>query len=442
VGVRRLRIGLAAVLLVLGLPALLLGLAAKLSTMAAPGTVLWLGSVVTILGRAGRRVAPPARRAAWVLGAVAGLLLPAGAVAVVATGFAQPDVVLAWMLASGRPAPQVRVPDAHDGAAVLLLPAGTLGEQRVGLPAPHPAGQLTFQVWARPAPGAAAGRLMINLAAESIPISGTTGVLPMAQGAGWQPVTATATIPAGITVVRAILQAGTGTQIDDARLQVAGWPAAIGPVVLRNPSMEESALVVRPDSVLARLLARLPASLQADLTLETLVNPQAFDKAAVAGADLGDEFRSYWGWFGWLGRRLQLPSGQYALWAAVCGVALLGWATGWWARPRSTPRVRVLGGLVLLALGSAVAVSLARQLMLLATSGFHDFPQGRYLFVLMVPATWLLLAGLGRAALCWGPWRARLALVRWGAWVGLGGLVYLDLYALVVILLPYYYGRF
>jgi hypothetical protein len=443
VGLRRLRLWSATGLLGLGLPAFLLGLAAKLSTMATPGAVLWVGGVATVLGRTGVRLNPPrARGVPWLIAGGAALLVLAGGAAVVATGFGRPGVALAWTLAPDRPATQVKVADAHAGSAVLLLPAQALGEQRVALPAGHPAGQFTFRVWARPAPGAAPGRLTINLAAESVPLTGTAGVLTMADAAGWQPVTATATIPPGLTVVRALLQADTATQVDDARLQVDGWPATMGAVVLRNPSMEEAALAVRPDSALGRLLARLPAALQADLTLETLVNPQAFDKAAIVGAYLGDEFRSYWGWFGWLGGRLQLPSGQYALWAAVCGVALLGWGSGWWTRPRSTPRVRVLGGLVLLALGSAVAVSLARQMMLLATSGFHDFPQGRYLFVLIVPVTWLLLVGLTRAALCCGPWRVRLALVRWGAWLGLGGLLYLDLYALVAILLPYYYGRF
>ena len=91
-----------------------------------------------------------------------------------------------------------------------------------------------------------------------------------------------------------------------------------------------------------------------------------------------------------------------------------------------------------------------RQITLFAAVSLRDFPQGRYLFVLIVPTTWLLVAG-------WQAWRRpadgsedRATASPTARWAGIGlaaigviGLVFFDLYALLRALSgPYYYGRF
>src|SRR5262249_30712269 len=137
---------------------------------------------------------------------------------------------------------------------------------------------------------------------------------------------------------------------------------------------------------------------QVDLIVDTLANTQPFDKSALAGTYLDNEYRSYWGWFGWLVPPLLLPNAQYWLWGALAALALLGWLSGWIVPPRPARAVLVLGLVGLVALAVSIGATLARQMMEFSMFGVRDFPQGRYLFVLIVPTVWLLLTGLGRLA--------------------------------------------
>jgi hypothetical protein len=100
----------------------------------------------------------------------------------------------------------------------------------------------------------------------------------------------------------------------------------------------------------------------------------------------------------------------------------------------------------LAALGGAVAVGFARQMTLLAFGTVASYPQGRYLFVLMIPVAWLLLVGLYEAwqaaREAWG--RAtgvrRTAPSRWGVWLWANALLFLAAFALLGLMLPFYYG--
>jgi hypothetical protein len=213
-------------------------------------------------------------------------------------------------------------------------------------------------------------------------------------------------------------------------------------IALRNPELREPAVQLRPDSALAALLYRLPAGLNAPATLDILFNEQAFDKSAIVGQFLAAEFRSYWGWFGWLSLPLQLPEDFYRLAGLAMIGAAVGWALGW----RQVPgQVRLLGAMCELALLGLICLTLLRHLTNWGASGLRDFPQGRYLFVLLIPAIWLLLAGWGYGLAGLRRLLARALPAPPLAWIAGYALVALgcfDLYALVGIVLPYYYGRF
>lgn len=446
---------------------LALSVAAKTSTAAVPAGMLWLGAwigVVLIQGEGVRnqesgagitRHAPRATRSPFktqhsklnIRLRVVGALVLIGAMGLLATGFEWDTAAGAWFhVADARPAARALSPDAHDGASVLSLAPGDAVYQLIDLPAGHAAYQATLRLWVRPAPGIEQATITVRFETGG-PLTGTVGVAAGPPGpAGWQPITATARLGSEVAFVRAVVRADAPSQADDAWLQVARGPEEGGALVpdtaawLRNPSLEAATVHVQPDSPLGRVLAGLPPDLRASQILETLANPAPFDKVTTARAYLDNAFRSYWGWFGWLGPAQQLPAAQYAGLGLLGVLALGGWLVGLgrWLRPARP--LLVLGGLAAFAFAAAVLVSVARQMMLWAVLGFRDFPQGRYLFVLMVPTTWWLLAGLSRWPALLGR-RAPQAL-RWAAGLGFLALLFLDLYALLVLIIPYYYGRF
>ena len=219
-------------------------------------------------------------------------------------------------------------------------------------------------------------------------------------------------------------------------------------MTVRNPSFEEAGLQLQPDSPLGRLLAKTPEQLNAALILDTLLNPQAFNRAALAREYIDNAYRSYWGWFGWLSGPTQLPEWLYTALTLAALAGLLGWVYAILRRrlPGAAGALAFASGLALVA---AAAIAVIRQITLFAAVSLRDFPQGRYLFVLIVPTIWLLVSG-------WQAWlrpagdsedRATASTVaRWAgiglAAIGVIGLVFFDLYALLVIIGPYYYGRF
>ncbi|HUS15286.1 MAG TPA: hypothetical protein VM536_09750 [Chloroflexia bacterium] len=374
------------------------------------------------------------------------------------TGFDGRHTTQGWFKGDGQRALRALRPSAPGvptGGYVMRVLPGENIVQNIELPPGHPVLTATTTLWARPVSASGGGQITATLAANSVGLPGSAGrsLWDPGGGATWQPITATATLSPGLSVAQIVVQATLPVEIDDAQLRVAGPPgdttaAQVAP--LRNGAMEEAGQQVIPGSLLAVLIHLLPTSLRADLIADTLANSQAFDKGAVAQRYLDNEARSYWGWFGWLTVPLQLPEAQYTLWGVVVLLAAAGWVGGWFWRPRLAPPVLALSLVALAALGAMVAITVARQMMQWAVYGLPDFPQGRYLFVLSIPTTWLLIAGLGR-------WPVRLArqmpeapasghntsaALRLGTWLGLIGLLFLDAYALLVLILPYYYGRF
>ncbi|HMA33632.1 MAG TPA: hypothetical protein VKY74_04050, partial [Chloroflexia bacterium] len=317
----------------------------------------------------------------------------------IAVSFDRTGTAQAWFLDYGVRAAHTASPSAHSGSYVLSLPAQQPVYQQLDLPAGHLPYTITAAVWVRGAAGAPPGPITLTLDAREISIRATAGVLgPAATARDWQPLTATAVIPPGVPLVRVVLQAAAAAEADDARLQVTPPPGAAlaTPPAIRNPSMEEPGTQLRGNSPLGQVLARLPQSLLSTLIVDTFANPQTFDKAAVTQAYLENEYHSYWGWFGWLTVPLQVPDPQYTLWGLLAIGALAGWLSGWLLRPRLPAVALALGVITLVTLSADIAITVARQMMQWAMFALPDFPQGRYLFVLIIPTTWLLLVGLGR----------------------------------------------
>lgn len=137
--------------------------------------------------------------------------------------------------------------------------------------------------------------------------------------------------------------------------------------------------------------------------------------------------QSFWGSFGW--QLINLPPLLYLALAAVAAVAVAG-VLRRVAAARTTAIQR--GGL--LTYGVAVIVAIGAALAFFAA--YLDLPgapapQGRYLFVTMVPLAVLLAAGLG----AWLPDGRRAAALQ--AWFGL--LVGFDLLVLLALVGPYFY---
>ena len=274
----------------------------------------------------------------------------------------------------------------------------------------------------------------------------------------WVPVTATARLAPSaerITLWLASDPSEHPVQMDDLSLEVGDlshpWPDAIFWPSLINPSAEEGSLALRP--WLADLLPT-----EAVYTAETLVNPQPFDKRALWLRFAGVQFRSFWGNFGWFS--VPLPDALYllagvAILLAVAGLARLGGnALGSWSANEWLAVVSI-GALV-----GAVLIGFSRQMMLTAVA-VPAVPQGRYLFVLIIPIAWLLIAGCAATwASLWGSGERALALVarpwrRWtvmatrgeqaprlalGVWLWLNALFLFAAYCLLVLVAPYYHS--
>jgi hypothetical protein len=420
------------------------------TTTATAGLALWVSGAPAAVALTLARTPAARKRAGWLIACVC----VAGVAAVGAlfvSSYDGQNAAQGWFLDAGVRAWRAPAPDAHGGGYVLRLGPGQITTQRLDLPADHPAYTVQFRIWLRPAAGFASGQTDVTLDARGGVITATrTTFAWTAPTAAWQPVTATAMLPAGIPALRLVLIPSAGVEADDASLTLApsAQPGAAQPAALRNPSMEEAGLQLQTGSPLARLLAKTPEQLNAALILDTLLNPQGFSRVALAREFIDNAYRSYWGWFGWLSGPTQLPEWQFGVITLAALAGLLGW--GFAILRRRAPGARVaLAFASALALIVAGAIAVIRQITLFAAVGLRDFPQGRYLFVLIIPTMWALLAG-------WQGWlpppessteraRGRSVPQQAGVWLGalgLASLVFFDLYALLVIIGPYYYGRF
>jgi len=327
---------------------------------------------------------------------------------------------------------------------------------------------LTISGWARlranggqPPPDAVKAEITINEGGRE---AGRGGILLDQLGA-WGQITAIARISSSAEAVILTIAASGGAdgatiEFDDFTLDNDtpddAWGNSIYGAQLVNPSAEVPALGLRPE--LARVLP-----FEASQMVDVLVNPQPFDKGALWGYYADMQHRSFWGNFGWVS--IPLPEWVYALLGFLGLISLAGlawrgvrlwgaWEAGEW-----------LGLVTLVALVVAVLVGFTKQMAYMATQNGAAYPQGRYLFVLIIPLMWLLITGLWEAwSLAWRGGRTVVKALRreqsssvvddgekrpdrvaptglaWGIWIYANLIFLFGAYCLFSLIVPYYYG--
>lgn len=142
------------------------------------------------------------------------------------------------------------------------------------------------------------------------------------------------------------------------------------------------------------------------------------------GEALRDTFESFWAQFGWMSARAE--DGWYLLIYVLVLFAIEGWAfprSRFWAAPPWA--IWLLAGALLLAVAGFVAFMIATPY------GLHYY-QGRYLFPVTVPVAFFIIGGWAR----WTPARW----LRYFPQVAIALLAVLDMMAVALTLLPYFYG--
>lgn len=333
-----------------------------------------------------------------------------------------------WKLNSSpiMKAPIARLHNAPAGLYALSLPvdASTSQDMRVTSPA---GGEITVRGYARSGVAGSAATAIVRL--ESGGIS-TRTTLSMSPGSGWLPFSVTIKPPAGATSCTVRLFARYSTTQYDA-LEVSGAEP------LSNPSFESQEVGLRRS--LSHFLPQ-----ESRWIAEVLLSPQLFSKEHLWGRYAVEQFRSFWGNFGWVA--IPLPGDWYAglLWVSLLALAavLAAILSRRTAREERLLLAVSLGGLVL-----AVLIGFARQTMALSLFGVEAFPQGRYLFVLSIPVAWMLLLGLETWA------SAGLRLLRrstgrdlpaqamgYGSWLWANALVLFAVLVSTAVIVPIYYG--
>ncbi|MEO6457175.1 MAG: hypothetical protein ABIO92_02715, partial [Chloroflexia bacterium] len=376
---------------------------------------------------------------------------------------------------SDRPV-QLQSQSAHDGSHVIELKPGQGAYQWVDLPLPHPPLTMTFSAWVRTSEstigdtGAQIGVIvdqrgrLPQIGSQTLRTVEAWTTITSTVGGVWTPVYLTVPVQADDRKVLARLMAGAQgfrTEFDSMSLTVRetlpASPEGEDDITLPlfNPSAEIGAWKLH-----AGLHRLLPAE-QADI-IDMQVNQQAFDKFAIARRFDYRQFRSFWGNFGWVS--LPLPESLFTLINVVIVLALAGLAARAVGRIGKWTRGEWLGLVSLVALAIAISVGFARQMAPASTAGVYTDPHGRYLFVLMVPIVWLLLAGLSVA---WSgitnyelritnylssthkaegrrSWaksnQAESSVIPWGVWIWSSAVILFALFCLLSLIGPYYYG--
>jgi hypothetical protein len=397
-----------------------------------PALVLCGGAALAVAVRQTRaglaRRGPRARRI--VLGA--GLLAVVGVVLAVVAGLDTRPTAWGWSYDVAVYADRRAVGDAHDGGWVLAPAPGRAAWARADLPPGHGDLRLDASGWVRAAAPAPA---QLALEVDGRIVSSATLSLP--GGPAWTPITATTTAPAGSVYARVLVFSPAAIEADDLHLAATGLAPSAVPVpagnLLGNPSAEDGA--VAPAPWLRGLLAAVPGANAGELAA-ALLNPLPFDLGAALREYADLQGRSFWGLFGWVA--LPLPGGWYTLWWALAALALPGLLLAW---SRLSGPARAWLVLAVLALLTAEGLAVGKALAQRALFGLRDPPQGRYLFVLLIPLAWLLLTGL------WGwlrsaGWRGRIGAVlprlALMGWILL--LTLFTAWALLAAVIPYYYG--
>jgi hypothetical protein len=440
------------------------------------GLLVWIGILLTgaVQRWRTRRGAAEGRARPMIIPAIMTLLVLLSGLSLGVFAVKPQEEVAGWYVRywDVEWAQRVATTTAHDGSYVIQLEPSRGRSSTWQVLAPttvdHPEMALTLSGWARlrangvqPPPDAVKAEITINEGGRQ---AGKGEILLDPLGA-WGQITAGARISSSAEAVIVTIAAdgnadGATIEFDDFTLNNDtpddAWGSAIYGVKLVNPSAEVAALGLRPE--LARLLP-FEASQMADV----LANPQPFDKGALWGYYADMQHRSFWGNFGWVS--IPLPEWIYTLLGffsliSVAGLAWRGvrlrgaWGAGEW-----------LGLVTLIALVVAVLVGFTKQMAYMATQNGAAYPQGRYLFVLIVPLVWLLVTGLWEAwSLAWLGGRTVMVAIRrqpspsvvedaekhpaggaptrlmWGVWIYANMIFLLGSYCLLSLIVPYYYG--
>lgn len=275
----------------------------------------------------------------------------------------------------------------------------------------------------------------------------------------WQWLEVTHPVAADTLELRVLISPGrgeavseTGTiEVDDASLTLVGGQGMAN--LLRNPGLEQGTTwgsrlwkplldQVQPWLAEARLVLLRPlrVSWMAAQQLPPVRGTRCAGGLCVSCADewcwrvlyAALLFPGFWGYFGWL--QVPLPLPVYTILAAVSGLAVGGvmmrawrarrWSPAEWAAWRFPVRV---------AQWAVLAVALAGVTILAPLVLWGWQPQARYLYPVLLPIVFLGIVGLRFWSL---RWRVPHAL----AWY-LGGLLVLDLYAVLVVVMPAYIHR-
>ncbi len=436
------------------------------------GLLVWVGMLVSLaveesrvskLGRQGR--GQSTLFVPFVLGAV---VLLFGTAAALMLSETQQDEAAGWLSnrATAAHAQRVETTSAHEGTHVMDLGSvGNVAWQPIVAPIYHPALTITFSGWARLAPeaGDVEGPVKVRLVVNEGGKEAGKAEAILQQPGKWQALTSKAAITESAEPITLWLrrESGTGTvQFDDMALQVEGntrsWDDPVFSPHLVNPSAETGLLALR--FPFSRVLPK-----EARQMAEAALNPQPFNKRALIQYYMDTEYRSFWGIFGWVA--VPLPPVLYNLLGIIALSALAGLA---WLGVRRLPLwtwTEWTAVTALISLAGAIVISWAQQMAQLATQGNAAYPQGRYLFVLIIPIVWLLMSGVGGVytPVVNGISRLRrqvhnpdrqieeagaevqdeerlAAASHVGAWLWVNAVALFAAYSLLSLIAPYYYG--
>jgi hypothetical protein len=430
------------------------------------GLFVWAGMLATkAIARWRTSSRASGRRNALVIPAAMGVLALLLVLAIPFFAFTSTETAVGWNLGYWpvERATLVHTESAHDGSSVLQLGpsgAGVTAQQVLVPPMYHQALDVTFSGWARISPGSVStpvsATAMMLFTEGSVQAGSGVGAL---HGPGeWTQITGTARISESTEQVtlRLVSFEGMPVQFDDLTVSVKGvdgpWNDPIfGGRGLLNPSFEAGASALNP--FFSKILP-----FEARQIADALANPQPFDKGALWSYYAGEQYRSFWGNFGWVS--VPLADSIYVFIALLILLALAGLARTVVRRWGRWSSFEWVGLVSLVTVVAATLLGFARQMMLLADLGIAAYPQGRYLFVLIVPITWLLLVGAGSVG-TWVATGARRILssmpgarthhhtstttdsrvkVPWSIWLWASAVMLFAAYCLLVLILPYYYG--
>lgn|GEM_PF-2196665 len=429
------------------------------------GLLLWVGTLIYDLTRRLSALGEGSRlRIADAVPIAFVLMIFISGISIGFLAYAPQDRAAGWY-ARYRPieyAARTETTTARDGSYVMqLAPPGrnATASQVLVPPVYHPEFNLTVAGWARLSPdqsGSPSQPAKVAISVEEGARQAGVAEVTLERPGEWVPITTTARISASAErVILRIVAEEAAAQLDGFSLRVDGlpiWNDSLFKPHLLNSSAETTALGLRPE--LAKVMPQ-----EFGQIASVLANPQPFDRGALWAYYADEQHRSFWGNFGWAS--VPLPPILYTILFVLWVMALVGLAwkgIACWARWSAW---EWLGLVSVLTLAVVVLIGFARQMTLLVVEGNAAYPQGRYLFVLVIPIAWLLLSGLRniwslakngvlsmatlrRTEQTGGPPQAAggnsQQALPWGVWVCCNALLAFAGYCLLSLIAPYYYG--